>query len=124
MQPSRAIDDAEENRGKKKVLFQACDAATEIESKDINELGVKFSMGMDSVVGRLADDLLQNNIHSDVDVYGAPSSVQLHKSRRGVRYTRSPDTLDDPRKPQHAVRARVANGRVTHQDIDEVVMHR
>jgi hypothetical protein len=124
MQPSRAIDDAEEDRGKKKVLFQACDAATEVESRDISEQGVKFSVGMDSVVGRLAADLLENGIHSDVDVYGAPSGVQLHKTRQGVRYTSSPDTLNDLRKPQHAVRARVANGRVTHQNIDEVVMHR
>jgi hypothetical protein len=124
MQPSRAIDDAEEDMGRKKVLFQACDAASEVESKDIDDEGVKFSMGMDSVVSRLGNDLLENNIRSDVDIYGAPSGIQLHKSERGVSYTSSPDTLDEERKHQHAIRIRLADGELTRQDADEMAMHR
>jgi hypothetical protein len=124
MQPSRAIDDAEEDAGRKKILFQACDAASEDESVDINESGSKFVVGMDSVVSRLGRDLAANGVRSSIDIYGASAGIQLHKTKRGVRYSGQPAAFGEERQQQQAVRIRVEGGKVMHQHVDEIVMHK
>jgi len=124
MQPSRSIDDAEEDEGRKKILFQACHAAGEIESIDVDESGAKFVAGMDSVVSRLGGDLASSGVRSNVDIYGASSGIQLHKSERGVRYTGQPVAFGGERQEQHAIRIRVKGGSVTRQEVDEIAMRK
>jgi len=124
MQPSRAIDDAEEDEGRKKILFQACEAATEVNSRDIDDEGNTIVLGMASVASQLGADLLESGIQSSVDIYGAPTSIQLHKSEQGVRYSSNPTTLEGERQPQHAVRIRVEHGQLDKHEVDEVAMHR
>ena len=124
MQPSRALNDAEENAGRKKIIFHACDAGTEVDAKDITEEGSKFSMGLESVISRLGKDLLANGLRSNVDIYGAPSGIQVSRSARGVRYTAKPASLDEDRQSQHAVRIRIEGGHVSKQEVDEIVMRK
>jgi len=124
MQSSRAIDDAPEDIDRKKILFQACYAASEVESQDIDDTGVKFVMGMDSVVSGLGKDLAANGAQSKVDIYGAPGGIQLHKSERGVRYSGQPASFGEGRQPLHAVRIRLEDGSVTQENVDEIVLHK
>lgn len=123
MQPSRASNDADENMGRKKIIFHACDAGTEVDAMDIDDQGRKTSTGLESVVSRIGKDLAANSIHSSVDIYGAPSGIRVSRSTRGVRYTARPASLDDTRRrPQHAVRFRVENGHLSKQDVNDIPM--
>jgi hypothetical protein len=123
MQPSRGIDDSEEDAGRKKILFQACNAASEDNSIDLDKNGARFVMGMDSVISRLAMDLAENT-SSNVDVYGAPGGIQVHKTKQGLRYSSTPDKFGSERQKLRAVRMRLENAELTRQEIDEVTLHK
>jgi hypothetical protein len=120
MRPSRAIDDPEENRGKKQFVFQACDSGNEAESLDVDDQGVKHTRAVESVVSRLGQDLADSGIKSEVDIYGAPEGIQLHRSANGARYSGQPASFGEDRQPLHAVRVRVEKGKVTKQNVDEI----
>jgi len=122
MQPSRGIDDNDDDTGRKKILFQACHTATQDRRIDVDKEGTKFVAGMDSVIGRLAEELADHT-SSNVDVFGAPGGIQLHKTDRGVEYS-GPPTKDVKREKQHAVRIRLENAELVRQEIDEVILHK
>jgi hypothetical protein len=124
MQPSRAIDDSEEDAGRKKIIFLACDAATEVEIKDIDAHGNKVTVGTESIVSQLGKELITHGVTSNVDIYGAPASIQAHKTGHGVRFTKQPGSWEGDRQPQHAIRARVENGVISQQQVDEIIMHK
>lgn len=124
MRPSRAIDDATEDLGRKKVIFEACDAGSEVDIKDVNDQGQRVILGRDSVIGRLGANLAASGIESNVDIYGAPSGIQVRKTEHGIRYTSKPATLDDERQAQHAIRIRLENGNIMKQPVDEIAMHK
>lgn len=124
MQPSRAIDDAAQDLGRKKFIFEACDAGSEVDSKDINDQGQKVIRGRDSVISRLGADLAASGVISSVDIYGAPSGIQVHKTEHGIRYTGKPATYDDERQAQHAIRIRLENGNITTQPVNEIAIQK
>lgn len=124
MQSSRGLDDDAEDIGRKKILFQACHAASEDQSVDFDANGARFVMGMDSIITRLAADLATKDIHSDVDIYGAPGGIQVHKSKRGIRYSGPPAEDTIARQKLQAVRVRLENNELTRQEIDEVLLHK
>jgi hypothetical protein len=121
MQPSRGIDDPD--IGRKKILFQACHAATEDNSIDIDKQGNKFVAGMDSVITKLGMELAHHT-SSNVDIYGAPGGIQLHKTKRGVRYSGMPAKSTIQRQQQYAVRIRLENDELIRQEVDEVDFHK
>ncbi|HSW99381.1 MAG TPA: hypothetical protein VLF71_06145 [Candidatus Saccharimonadales bacterium] len=123
MRPSRAIDDAPENLGRKKIIFQACDAATEERAVELDGAGKKFVTGVDSVINRLGNDLLLSGIMSGVDIYGAAASIQMHPTETGTYYTaRHPVT--SIREPHPATRIRLENGHTQRSTVDEIPLRR
>lgn len=124
MQPSRAIDDDAADLGRKKIIFSACYAGKETAVKDINVAGETYQIGIDSVVSRLGKDLLASGIKTNIDIYGAPDGMQMHRTERGLRYSGQPVDLEHGRTPLHAVRVRVEAGDIATNAIDEIVLRK
>ncbi len=121
MQPSRGIDDDESNTGRKKIIFQACNMATETERRELDNKNEKEVIGMESVISRLGADITNNGTKSNVDIYGAATGLQMHRTEHGVSYSGQPEdgTLD--RVPVKAVLIRVENGSIQQQEVDEII---
>jgi hypothetical protein len=117
MKPSR-LD------GTKKVIFQACHAASEAPVNELSKGGRERQIGQASVIGRLAETLEKNGVKSIVELYGAEGGIQLHRSDKGVKYTGQPTGFDSGRTPKHAKRIRLENGHAVTEDIDEVVLRK
>jgi hypothetical protein len=121
MAPSGAVNDPAEDEGRKKIIFVACDAASEIDMKELDDAGEKHNLGKESIVSRLAHDLQELVLDSAVDVYGGAATVAIRLTESGVAYT-TPESEKFGAKhlPLHATRVRLENGVVTSQEVDEV----
>jgi hypothetical protein len=124
MAPSRSIDDAPGDAGHKKIIFQACDAGTETEQRDLDESGEKVQIGTESVISQLAKDLVASGIKSKVDIFGAPAGIQMHRTESGVRYSGQPEGLGMGRTELHAERMRIINGRLIKDVIEDIVLRK
>jgi hypothetical protein len=127
MQPSRAIDDDEADMGRKKIIFEACHAATEAKVGDIDDSGEKTQIGLESVISQLGADLISSGFKTSVDIYGAPGGIQMHRSERGVHYSGQPASFDDAlsgRPHMHAERVRVEGGNLTKQEVYDIVLRK
>jgi hypothetical protein len=123
MQPSRAVDDDETDQGRKKIIFSACHAGVETELNDLNDADEKYQIDMDSVVGRLGKDLQASGVSTNIDIYGAPDGMQMHRTERGVRYSGQPvESIN--RTPLHAVRVRLEAGQVSKANVDDIVLRK
>jgi len=127
MQPSRAIDDNDADVGREKIIFQACHAATEVNSDDIDENGEEIQTGMQSVVSQLGNDLIASGVKTSIDIYGAPGSIQLHRNDRGVHYSgqkTSYDQIIGGRPHLSAMRIRVENGQLDKQEVHDIALRK
>lgn len=123
MQPSRGIDDASEDDGRRKIIFQACHQADEVNVADMNIVGERITLGKDSVISRLASELaVYAGDNTKVDIYGAENGIQMKATSDGVRYTGQPsmDSEVFERTELHAVRYRVDSGNVTKENIKSI----
>jgi hypothetical protein len=127
MQPSRGVDDDNDDIGRKKIIFQACHAASEVKSADRDESGEKVEIGMESVVSQLGKDLIASGLKTNVDIYGAPGGIQMHRNERGIHYSGQPTSFDEAmigRPRMAAERIRVEQGKLSKQDVDEIVLRK
>lgn len=124
MKPSRGIDDASHDRGRKKIIFSACQAATEITARDLDEEGKKAPFGLESVISQLGKDLVASGVKSSVDIYGAPGGVQMRRTDRGVQYSGHLTGFDDSRPHLTAERVRVENGRFDKQEVQDIILRK
>lgn len=120
MTPSRGIDDDGSDVGRKKIIFQACHAGAEVEYRDIDDNGEKVPAGTESVISQLGKDLVESGVVSNVDIYGAPDGIQMHRTSNGVRYSGQPVDFDSGRTPLHAVRISIDGGKFAKTDVDEI----
>jgi hypothetical protein len=123
MQPSRAIDDNDDDKGREKIIFQACHGASEVKSGDIDDNGEKIQTGMQSVVSQLGTDLIASGVKTKIDIYGAPGGIQLQKNGRGVHYTGQPTSFDqalEGRPHLAAQRIRVENGSLAKEEVQDI----
>lgn len=127
MSPSRAIDEPESEKGRKKILFQSCNMGKETQQMDLDEKGEKVKIGTESVVSQLAKDLIKSGVEDIVDVYGGPETIQMHRTESGVRFSGAPEVGADgefKRTGLHAVRATAENGHFSIKNVDEIVMRK
>jgi ABC-type Zn2+ transport system substrate-binding protein/surface adhesin len=120
MQPSRAIDDDEDDSGRKKIIFVSCDVGTEVDQYDLDPSNQKIQIGVESVVSQLGKDLSKQGVESNVDIYGAPAGIQVARTADGVRYTGQPKDTVNGRTAQHVTRIRLDDGTLTKSDVDEI----
>ena len=124
MRPSRALDDDASDIGRKKIIFQACYAASEIKQGDVDENNEKYQIGTESVISQLGKDLAASGIKSAVDIYGAPAGIQMHRTSFGVRYSGQLDLDIGERTPMQAERVRVEHGHIEKQVVDEITLRK
>ncbi|HJQ09166.1 MAG TPA: hypothetical protein VJ836_06825 [Candidatus Saccharimonadales bacterium] len=120
MQPSKGVDDAYELQGAKTVILDACYAATEVSVKDIDtNTGEPVELEAASIVSQVANDLVNNGVHSKVVLYGADTGIQTRPSSRGFEYTvRTKGTFD--RELLGATKIEIDNGRLSSSHVLEV----
>lgn len=124
MQPSRAIDDFEGDKGRKKIIFQACHAASEEKSGDFDEEGNKIPLGIESVISQLGKDLVASGTKSQIDIYGASAGIQMESTSLGIKYTGQPNGFGEGRTAQHAERIRIENGQITKKVVEEILLRK
>lgn len=124
MQPSRAIDDADADAGRKKIIFQACSAAVEDEMNDKDDNGEKVQLGMESVISQLGKDLIESGVKTNIDIYGAPGTIQLHRSERGVHYSGHPEGMGEDRPHMNAERIRIENGVLSKEEVHDIALRK
>ncbi len=127
MQPSRGIDDDELDAGRKKVIFQACHAASEVQVADLDDNQDKLQIGMESVVSQLGKDLIASGVKSSIDIYGAAGTIQMHRNEHGVHYSGQPTSFNNAlegRPHMNAERIRVENGKLTKQEVEDIVLRK
>lgn len=127
MQPSRGIDDADADTGRAKIIFQACDAGTEITAKNLDANGEKTDSGLESVISQLGKDLIASGLKSKIDIYGAATGIQLHRTDKGVHYSAQPKALfDEPfiRPHQPAERIRLESGQLKHETVQDIALRK
>lgn len=123
MQSSRAIDDADSDKGRKKIIFQACHAGTRTSQGDVDESGERRITGTESVVSQLGKDLINSGITSGVDIYGAATAIQMHRSELGVYYSAlNTDTYE--RDQFNATRVRISEGRFRQHRVKEIKLRK
>jgi hypothetical protein len=121
MAPSRAVDDATADKGRKKIIFQACYAGSEVKSGDLDETsGEKIQLSMESVASQLGTDLLKQDTASVVDIYGAADGIQMYGTAGGVRYTTQPVDWGSGRPDFDATKISVENGRLQKSAVAEI----
>lgn len=124
MQPSRGIDDNESDIGRRKIIFQSCHMGAETARYDINEDGEKEQVAVESVISQLGTDLINSGLDSNVDIYGAPAAIQMHRTDKGARYSAKPLNMGEDRVPLHAVRIRLEKGKLHKQNVDEIALRK
>jgi hypothetical protein len=127
MQPSRAIEDNDADKGREKIIFQACHGASEVKSSDIDESGEKVQTGMQSVVSQLGSDLIKSGVETSIDIYGAPGGIQLQRNGRGVHYTGQPTSFDqaiEGRPHLSAQRIRIEAGSLTKEEVHDIPLRK
>ena len=129
MKPSHGIDDDSSDEGRKKIIFSACHAGTEVKSGDIDDSGEKIQLGMESVISQLGKDLVASGIKTNIDIYGAPGGIQMHSTKLGVHYSGQPDasSFDDTefKRPHLAAhRIRVEHGQLEKQEVHDIVLRK
>lgn len=120
MQPSRGVEDDSADIGRKKIIFQACHTASEVKSIDRDENGEKIEIGMESVVSQLGKDLIASGLTTNVDIYGAPGGIQMHRNERGVHYSGKHNEETIGRSHLAAERIRVERGVLSKQVVNEI----
>ena len=123
MRPSRSIDDVDGDSGRKKIIFQACYAGQIVDQNDKDLDGETVKIGEESVISQLGKDLLSNDVKADVDIYGGPDGIQMHRTAYGVRYSGAPNE-DFERTKLDAIRIRLANGKLTQASVEEIALRR
>jgi hypothetical protein len=124
MRPSRGIDDATDDIGRKKFIFEACFAGTEVDMNDRDSDDVPVKIGMSSVIKRLGQDLSDAGTDMKVDIYGAPGGIQMHKTESGVRYSATPAEFGASRTPLDAVRISVNGADVAERHVSEIPLRK
>lgn len=124
MRSSRAIDDTDHDKGRKKIIFEACDAGTEVDMDDLDESGVGVQIGTESVISQLGKDLVVSGIKGPVDIYGGADGMQTHRTATGIYYSSQPEVGTNDRTPMVAERVRVEHGRISKQQVDEVTLRK
>lgn len=127
MKPSQGIDDDSSDEGRKKIIFSACHAATEVESGDIDDRGDKLQIGIESVISQLGNDLIASGVQSKIDIYGAPGGIQLHSTEHGVHYSGHPASFDKAmtvRPRLVAERVRIEGGQLDKQEVRDIILRK
>ncbi|MDB5166069.1 MAG: hypothetical protein JWM37_141 [Candidatus Saccharibacteria bacterium] len=127
MKPSQGIDDDSRDEGRKKIIFSACHAATEVKSGDIDDNGEKFQIGTESVISQLGKDLIASGVQSNVDIFGAPGGIQMHSTELGVHYSGQPTSFDEAlvgRPRLAAERVRVEGGKLDKQEVEDIALRK
>jgi hypothetical protein len=125
MVSSRSLDDAPQDKGRKKIIFQACYAASEAPVRDVDEVsGEKIQLDMESVVSQLGNDLLEQEVSSIVDIYGAEGGIRMRGTQDGLRYTSQPSDLDSERSDFNATKISVENGHVQKSVVAEIALRK
>ncbi|GEM_PF-854778 len=127
MQPSRTIDDDSSDEGRKKIIFSACHAGSEVAAGELDDNDEKIQIGLESVISQLGKDLIDTGAKTSVDIYGAPSGIQMHRSEHGIRYSGQPTSFDGDiisRPHVNAERIRVEHGTSTKQEVDEILLRK
>ncbi|MDB5182267.1 MAG: hypothetical protein JWO47_51 [Candidatus Saccharibacteria bacterium] len=123
MAPSKGIDDASADTGRKKIVFQACKIATPTKASGLDIGGEKVQIGMESVISQLAKDLINLGIESDIDIYGAQENMQMERTEMGVKFTGT-DTDSSGRHDIKALQISVHNGQLTQTEVDEILLRK
>lgn len=124
MQASRGVDDAADDNGRKKIIFNACYGASEIEMIDHDEAGQEIRHGSQSIISQFGQDLIVSGIGEGVDLYGASTGIQMHRTASGIHYSGMPEGWDAVRPAVKAVRVRLQNGEITKNEVDEIALRR
>ncbi len=123
MQPSRGIDDPDEDVGIKKVVFTSCNMGVEGTVTDLDDTGQELKLHKASVVSGLAESLKESGSSSRVKIYGAPDGIQLKPTSRGFHFSVSRQEisdLDDMQELLAAIEVELNNGIVTRSTVSEV----
>lgn len=128
MQASRSIDDSAEDFGRKKIIFQACYAGRVIDQNDKDTNYQQIKIGEESIVSQLGKDLIRSGTTSNIDIYGGPDGIQMHRTKDGVRYSGAPEvdevTGDFARTQLDAIRIRVENGKLSQVQVNEIPLRK
>jgi hypothetical protein len=129
MQPSRAIDDTDDDKGREKIIFQACHSSSEVKSDDADDSGKQVQTGLQSVISQLGSDLIELGVKSKVDIYGASGGIQLQKNGRGVHYTGQPTSFEraiegEGRPHLAAQRIRISGGVLTKEEVHDIPLRK
>ncbi len=123
MKPSRSIDDPAEDEGRKKIIFVACNVATDVDVNTREVLDEQSHEPVDSVVSSLGKNLAAKGVNG-VDIYGAASKMQAEKTTLGIIFTDDNVTNVTRRRPIDAVRVRVDRGSITKDAVKEIGLRR
>ncbi len=120
MQPSRGIDDPAESAGRKRAVFLSCESAAELQVRDFNnETGKVESLGYEaSVIGRIADDMVESGVRSEIELFGAGAAIQIKETPRGFGYTVRVD--GHGRAAEAGIKLAVAYGEVARSHVEEI----
>lgn len=124
MQPSRGIDDPDDDKGRVKIIFKACHAADEVKAKDVNEYGENFEIGTESVISQLGKDLQRSGIDTSVDIYGGTDGIQMKRTDKGIVYTGQPDSMGTERTQKNAHRIRLEHKKLTKAEVSEIILRK
>jgi hypothetical protein len=125
MQPSRAIDDSDDDIGREKIIFQACHGASEVEAAGIDDNGEKIHIGMESIISQIGSDLVSSGVKAKIDIYGAAGGIQLMKNKRGVHYTGQPPAdFMDGRPHLPAQRIRIQDGALAKEEVYDIPLRK
>jgi len=124
MQPSRGIDDPEQDRGRRKIILAGCLLAKASPVKDLGPDGEEVVIGEESVAGQLARDLQTSGISEPVDIYGSPDSMKPRRTRQGIEFTTADPNELFSRIMIKGLRVRLNRGRVTSSSVRQVPLRK
>lgn len=127
MQPSRAIDDNEADKDRKKIIFAACYAAKPTEVMDLDQNNEINQISTESVISQLGNTIAKSG-KSNVDIYGGPDALRLRSNSDGVYYTRSATPEEALSSGSNivllpAVRLRVDGGHLREEEVNNIPLH-
>jgi hypothetical protein len=124
MQPSRSIDDDDLDEGRKKIIFWACSAGTETDMFDGPSTSEKQKIGSESVISQLSKDLLQEGVHSLVDIYGANDKIQMRSTNAGIEFTGTPAGMGLERVSVAAEKMSLGGGQLKHIQVKDIPLRK
>ncbi|HEY1064429.1 MAG TPA: hypothetical protein VGE30_04025 [Candidatus Saccharimonadales bacterium] len=111
--------------GKKKIVFEACYAGADAPVRVVDEKGeIVESSEQASVISKIAELLAAKGVASDVELYGAETAIQLHRTDRGVGYTTKPEDgiWEGGRSHQDVKKVSVHKNKLTSEEVSEIVL--